>query len=90
MNDHDPLAGARLRLAAIKASGRKVERLDPVERAKRNPGSKRDAIDAMCWQCCGCGVDGDKETRDRILECSVTVCALHPHRPYQPTEPEAA
>ena len=37
----DGLAKARLKLAEIKASGQKVERLDPLEKSRREPGSLR-------------------------------------------------
>lgn len=73
---------ARERLAAIKASGGKVERLDPIERAKRKPGSLRLAISAMCWSCAGAGADGVEFTKTTIRECQVLRCALHAHRPY--------
>jgi hypothetical protein len=77
------LRNARLRLAELKAAGQKVERLHPIEKAKRNPGSLRLAITAMCWHCAGAGADGQDFTRTTIRECSVIRCPLHPHRPYQ-------
>ncbi len=54
---------------------------DPIERAKRNPKSLRAAIDAMCWDCQGRGVDPG--TRWRIGNCEITACPLYPVRPYQ-------
>ena len=84
------LTKARERIAEIKASGGKVERLDPIEKARKNPGSLRLAVTAMCWHCAGAGADGQDFTRTTIRECGVTKCPLHPHRPYQAQEPEAA
>ena len=84
MRQGDGLQSARLRLAELKAAGQKVERLDPIEKAKRNPGSLRLAITAMCWHCAGAGGDGHDFTRTTIRECSVTRCPLHRHRPYLP------
>jgi hypothetical protein len=40
------LENARQRLAELKAAGQKVERLDPIERAKGNPSSLRLAMTA--------------------------------------------
>jgi hypothetical protein len=84
------LTKARLRLAEIKAAGQKVVRLDPVEKAKREPGSLRLALNAKCWDCAGAGADGVGFTMTTIRECSVRSCPLHCQRPYQADEPEAA
>ena len=84
------LTKARERLAQIKASGQKMERLDPIQKAKRNPGSLRLALSAMCWHCAGAGADGDAFTRITISQCQVLRCPLHPHRPYRAQEPEEA
>lgn len=84
------LTRARQRLAEIQAAGGKVERLDPIEKAKRNPGSLRLAVNAMCWQCAGAGADGEGFTRQTIRDCSVHRCPLHPHRPHQAKEQQEA
>jgi hypothetical protein len=84
------LAKARLKLAELKASGQSVERLDPVEKARRNPNSLRLAINAKCWDCCGAGADGIESTKETIRTCSSASCPLHFQRPYQPQVPEAA
>ena len=80
------LAKARKRLAEIKASGQTIERLDPIEKAKRNPGSLRLAINAKCWDCAGAGADGIGFTKTTIRECRVNRCPLHSQRPYQDAE----
>lgn len=54
---------------------------DPIERAARKPKSLKLAIAARCYQCQGEGEDPG--WRQRTRECSVTGCALHPHRPYR-------
>jgi hypothetical protein len=84
------LMRARLKLAEIKASGGKVERLDPLAKARKQPGSLRLAVNAKCWECCGAGADGQEHTKTTIRECAAIRCPLHLVRPYQPEEPEAA
>lgn len=64
------------------------ERLDPIERAKRNPQSRALAINAKCWDCQG--GDADPGIRARIRACPITRCALHAFRPYQRSEGEAS
>lgn len=56
-------------------------RLNPAERALMNPRSLRWAIKAKCFVCCGGGQDDG--VRVRIRECTVVICPLHVHRPYQ-------
>jgi hypothetical protein len=75
------LRNARLKLAEIKAAGGKVERLDPIEKSKKEPGSLRLAINAMCWHCAGKGADGIEFTKTTIRECTVFSCPLHHQRP---------
>jgi hypothetical protein len=61
--------------------GIEVERLDPIEKARRNPKSLRLAINAKCWDCQG--AQSDPGVRERIGACPISVCSLHPVRPYQ-------
>lgn len=75
------------RKARIEA-GETIERLDPLEKARRNPSSLRLAINAKCFSCQG--EDGDPGVRIRIRECAVAKCPLNPVRPYQRDESEAA
>ena len=77
----DRLAAARAAQAAKRARGDKVEILDPVEKAKRNPASRALAIAAKCWDCQG--GDADPHPRWRIGNCQITDCPLWPLRPYQ-------
>jgi hypothetical protein len=58
-------------------------RLDPIARARANPASRALAVKAKCFSCAGAGADGQKVTRTAIATCPVTVCPLHPVRPYQ-------
>lgn len=53
-----------------------LERLDPIEKARRNPQSLRAAINAKCWDC-SCA------QRVEIRRCPVTDCPLHHLRPYK-------
>lgn len=75
------LQKAQESLAAKRAAGEEIERLDPVEKARRNPQSLRLAINAKCWDCQGGA--SDPGIRDRIGSCQVSRCSLHPVRPYQ-------
>lgn len=76
MNDKakSALESYRAKLAAGEIE--KSERLDPLERARRNPQSKVLAIKAMCWECSGA-------QRDEIKNCQVKKCPLWVHRPFQ-------
>lgn len=77
----DALQKAHETMRAKREAGEKVERLDPLEKARRNPASKALALRAKCFDCMG----GDSEpgVRKKVRECSVTRCPLHPHRPWQ-------
>lgn len=63
------------------AAGVKVERLDPIEKARRNPKSLRLAINGHCWGCIGAGAD--PHPKADIRNCSILECTLWPVRPYQ-------
>jgi len=61
-----------------------IERVDPIEKARRSPNSLRAAINGKCWDCMA---GGDKSTITRIRECPAGKhCTLYPVRPYQPKE----
>jgi hypothetical protein len=62
-------------------------RLDPIEKAMRNPTSLRLAINAKCYDCEG--RDADPNVRQRIGDCRVPKCPLYPVRPYQHLAPDA-
>ncbi len=79
---------AREASAAMRAAGVKVERLDPIEKAKRKPTSLRLAITAKCWDCQGGA--SDPAPRQRIGTCPVVKCPLHPVRPWQRDESDEA
>ena len=84
MTDLSPLDLARQAAAAKRAAGISLERLDPIEKARRNPKSLRLAINGKCWDCVGAGADPNP--RGAIRECAITDCTLHPVRPYQTAE----
>lgn len=75
---------AREKAAEMRALGVKVERLDPMEKARRKPTSLRLAITAKCWDCQGGA--SDPAPRARIGACELTRCPLHPVRPWQRSE----
>lgn len=79
----EPSFGERMKKAIAEraAAGIVTERLDPIERARRNPTSIRMAVNAKCWDCQG--GDDDPHPRWRIGNCTTPACPLYPHRPYQ-------
>ena len=72
----EALQKAQEKRRQMKEAGIDIERLNPIEKAKRNPKSLRLAINAKCWDC-SCG------QRLEIRECPVVQCPLYPVRPYQ-------
>lgn len=55
---------ARARLNAMRAAGEKAERVDPIEKAARNPKSKALALRAYWWRWVGCSANAvTKEMR---------------------------
>ena len=55
-----------------------------IVRAKKDPGSRKKAIDAMCFHCFG-GTEGglpDPGYIQCIRSCTSLSCPLHPWRPY--------
>lgn len=77
-----PLQKAHQRMQELRASGELViERLNPSEKARRNPNSKALAIKAHCWECMGAGADPN--TKQNVRDCTLQSCSLHPHRPWQ-------
>jgi hypothetical protein len=70
------LEKARQAREAMKAQGVEIERLNPIEKAVKNPKSLRLAINAKCWDC-SCG------QRAEIAGCECKNCPLWTVRPYQ-------
>lgn len=70
------LENERARLRAIGKVGNHAQRLNPIEKARKNPKSLRMVINAKCFDCT-CG------QRVEITHCPVTGCSLYPVRPYQ-------
>jgi hypothetical protein len=76
-----PLELARLKRREMAESGIKIKVLDPVEKLATNPGNRKLAIAAKCFDCEGSGLDPG--WKSRIGACEITSCALHAVRPYQ-------
>ncbi|WP_198321695.1 MULTISPECIES: hypothetical protein [Methylococcus] len=74
------LEKARVAMAEKRAAG-ELERLNPIEKARRNPTSLRLAINGKCWDCVGCGADPNPQRA--IGQCRIPACTLWPVRPYQ-------
>jgi hypothetical protein len=77
----DALAKARKRKAEIIAIHGNIQRLNPLEKAGKNPKSLRLAVNAKCYECEG--EDADPGWRGRIKECIIPDCPLRPVRPYR-------
>jgi hypothetical protein len=52
--------------------------LDPIEKAKQNPKSRKFAINAMCYDCC-C------YQKSEVKDCTAVKCPLYKFRPWQPS-----
>lgn len=75
------LAMAHEKMAEKRAAGWKPVVLNPVEKAKANPGSVKMAVKAHCWTCSGAGADPGVKLQ--VRDCGVKTCNLWPHRPWQ-------
>ena len=75
-----PIERAIQRQRELREAG-EFEVMDPVEKAKRNPGSRQLAIAAFCCQCMG----GPAEPgyRNHIRSCTSPACPLFGFRPYK-------
>lgn len=82
MDTPTPLQKAQAAIAAKRAAGIEIERLNPMEKAAKNPTSLRLAINAKCFDCVG-GSNADGGFRGSIRTCPSTRCSLHSVRPYQ-------
>ncbi len=58
-----------------------MQKKDLIAKAKTNPNSRKQAIEAKCWDCMGAGADPG--TRWQIGNCLCTDCPLYPFRPYK-------
>ena len=83
-----PLEKAQQVMAERRAAGIAVERLDPIEKARRNPKSLRLAINAFCCTCMG-GSD-ESGWKGQIRDCTSLACPLYIVRPYQSSDEEEA
>ena len=78
----DALTKAHEALRAKREAGEAVERIDPIEKARRNPKSLRRAVTAMCVRCFG-GGEGAPVPRRDIRDCTAPACPLYLLRPYR-------
>jgi hypothetical protein len=77
----EALVRAAAKRAELRAAGVTPERLDPIEKARRNPTSLRLAINAKCFDCEG--GNSDPNVQRRIGTCASRECPLWTVRPYQ-------
>lgn len=77
------MAKAAADRAAAGIENTPYEYLNPMERARKHPGSLKMAIAAKCWDCQG--QDSDPHPKWRIGNCIAPDCPLWPHRPHQKT-----
>jgi len=73
---------ARKRVQEMAEEGIAVERIDPIEKARKNPKSLRLAITAKCWDCVGAGSDPNPRRAIKYCPCGEK-CPLWHCRPYQ-------
>ena len=45
--------------------------------------TRKTAVDAKCWECCGGSEDESEGVRGAIRDCTATNCPLHAWRPYR-------
>jgi len=66
----------------------KTIRLTHAQHALNNPKSRKNAMNAKCWDCCGGGLTEaeSKGVRKEIALCTITDCSLHNFRPYKNKE----
>jgi hypothetical protein len=65
---------------------------NPIKVSLQNLNSRKQAIFAHCWQCCGGQsepTDFDREVRREIRHCEITSCSLHRFRKYKQKKPVA-
>ncbi len=77
-------------VSPLKASKLKIKRPTPIKVATRYPNSRKHAIFAKCWDCCGGQYENtpfDSEVKKSIKYCSMTSCLLHPFRNYKTKKP---
>jgi len=57
---------------------------NPIHISLLNPNSRKLAINAKCFDCCG-GINSDdnKGVKSEIKNCEITNCSLHNFRPYK-------
>lgn len=57
---------------------------NPAERFAAAPKpTRKQAVDAMCWQCMGGTEDHAEGVREEIRHCTATRCPLYTLRPYR-------
>ncbi len=62
--------------------GRKYK--NPIQSYKLKPNSRKLAINAKCFECCGGNnSDDNKGVKAEIKHCSITDCTLYNFRPYK-------
>ena len=73
----------------LKAPVLKTKRLTYIEVALSKPNSRKYAIFAKCWDCCGGQPSkrNNKGVRAEIRNCEIYSCSLHQFRPYQTKKP---
>ena len=82
MSELTPLQKAQAAMAAKRAAGEEIERLNPAEKARAEPKSRSAAMAAKCFDCVG-GCNADHGYRRAIRECPAPQCALYAFRPYR-------
>lgn len=74
---NEALKKAQEAMRRKREAGEEIERLDPVQKWRKNPKSWKNIVRAMCWQCSG-------ESRQEIKKCTMKdTCPAWASRAYQ-------
>jgi len=76
------LIRAREAIVANRESGKTVKILNPEDKARDNPKSRKYAINSFCYECMGKEPGYSVEIRN----CTAKDCPLYSWRPYQKKE----
>ena len=67
-----------------KTANKGMKYKNPIQVSILNPNSRKHAIFAHCFDCCGGNISGDNTgVKSEIRNCEITNCSLHKFRPYK-------
>ena len=70
-----------------KTANKGMKYKNPIQTHLLNPNSRKQAINAHCFDCCGgLNVDDNKGVKSEIKHCEIVNCSLWNFRPYKNNE----